>query len=109
MSTVHADNAKEFRGTMLRKAYQEYGIHLHWRPVRRPHFGGHIERLLGTLNHEIHNLPGSTACWRLYDEGRCSRLPPYATADGYIILFTAILYCHPPYRVHLRLRLPPDR
>lgn len=60
MSTVHADNGKEFRGTMLRKACQEYGMNLHWRPVARPHFGGHIERLLGTLNHEIHNLPGST-------------------------------------------------
>jgi putative transposase len=60
MSTVHADNGKEFRGTMLRKACQAYGMHLHWRPVARPHFGGHIERLLGTLKHEIHNLPGST-------------------------------------------------
>lgn len=60
MDTVHADNAKEFRGHMLRKACQEYGINLHWRPVGRPHFGGHIERLLGTLNHEIHNVPGST-------------------------------------------------
>ena len=39
---------------------QEYGVTLHWRPVARPHYGGHIERLLGTLNHEIHNLPGST-------------------------------------------------
>jgi putative transposase len=60
MDSVHADNAKEFRGHMLRKACQEYGITLQWRPVGRPHFGGHIERLLGTLNHEIHNLPGST-------------------------------------------------
>jgi putative transposase len=60
MDTVHADNAKEFRGSMLRKACEEYGINLHWRPVGRPHFGGHIERLLGTLNHEIHTLPGST-------------------------------------------------
>jgi putative transposase len=60
MDSVHADNAKEFRGHMLRKACQEYGITLHWRPVARPHYGGHIERLLGTLNHEIHNLPGST-------------------------------------------------
>jgi putative transposase len=60
MDTVHADNAKEFRGHMLRMACQEYGIILHWRPAGRPHFGGHIERLLGTLNHEIHNLPGST-------------------------------------------------
>lgn len=60
METVHADNAKEFRGSMLHKACEEYRIALHWRPVARPHFGGHIERLLGTLNHEIHTLPGST-------------------------------------------------
>ena len=60
MSTIHADNAKEFRGTMLRMACKEYGMNLHWRPVARPHFGGHIERLLGTFNAEIHNLPGST-------------------------------------------------
>jgi putative transposase len=60
MDTVHADNAKEFRGAMLHKACEEYRIDLHWRPVARPHFGGHIERLLGTLNHEIHTLPGST-------------------------------------------------
>lgn len=60
MDTVHADNAKEFRGSMLHKACEEYRIDLHWRPVARPHFGGHIERLLGTFNHEIHTLPGST-------------------------------------------------
>jgi putative transposase len=60
MDTVHADNAKEFRGAMLRKACEEYRIDLQWRPVARPHFGGHIERLLGTLNHEIHALPGTT-------------------------------------------------
>ncbi len=60
LDTVHADNAKEFRGSMLRKACEEYGMTLHWRPVGRPHFGGHIERLLGTLNSEIHTLPGST-------------------------------------------------
>jgi putative transposase len=43
MDTVHADNAKEFRGAMLRKACEEYRIDLQWRPVARPHFGGHIE------------------------------------------------------------------
>lgn len=58
--TVHLDNAKEFRGNMLKNACKEYGINLEWRPVKVPHYGGHIERLLGTLNKEIHNLPGST-------------------------------------------------
>lgn len=58
--TVHADNAKEFRGSMLQRASEEYGFTIEWRPVARPHFGGHIERLLGTFATEIHNLPGTT-------------------------------------------------
>ena len=58
--TVHADNAKEFRGKMLQKACDQYGITLEWRPVARPHFGAHVERLLGTFAKEIHNLPGTT-------------------------------------------------
>lgn len=60
MKTIHADNAKEFRGNMLRKASEEYGINLEWRPVTRPNWGGHIERLLGTLSKEIHDLSGTT-------------------------------------------------
>ena len=58
--TIHADNAKEFRGNMLQKACKEYGISLEWRPVATPHYGAHIERLLGTLNEEIHSLAGTT-------------------------------------------------
>ncbi len=60
MDVVHADNAKEFRGKMLQRACEQYGIDLHWRPVARPRFGGHIERLCGTLNHAVHTLPGAT-------------------------------------------------
>lgn len=58
--TVHLDNAREFRGDMLQRACAEYGIDLDWRPVARPNFGGHIERLLGTVLREIHTLPGTT-------------------------------------------------
>jgi putative transposase len=57
---LHLDNAKEFRGKMLERACAQYGIDVSWRPVARPHFGGHIERLLGTLLQEIHTLPGTT-------------------------------------------------
>ena len=60
MDTVHAANAKECRGSRLRKACEASGSDLHWRPVGRPHGGGHIDRRLGTLNHAIHPLPGST-------------------------------------------------
>lgn len=58
--TIHADNAREFRGTMLKRACQEYGIDTNFRPVATPHYGGHIERFLGTVATEIHALPGTT-------------------------------------------------
>ena len=57
---ILVDNAKEFRGSMLQRACQQYGINLEWRPVARPHYGAHIERLLGTFLQEIHTLPGTT-------------------------------------------------
>ncbi|BFM44099.1 DDE-type integrase/transposase/recombinase [Flavobacterium sp. CFS9] len=60
MDSIHVDNAKEFHGNMLRKATQEYGIDLNFRPIATPHFGGHIERTLGTFSKEIHDLPGTT-------------------------------------------------
>lgn len=57
---LHMDNAKEFRGNMIKQACQQYGIQVEWRPVARPHLGAHIERYLGTMAREIHNLPGTT-------------------------------------------------
>ncbi|WP_186016276.1 Mu transposase C-terminal domain-containing protein [Burkholderia gladioli] len=57
---LHMDNAREFRGQMLERACRQYGIDIEWRPVARPHFGAHIERLLGTLSTEIKTLPGTT-------------------------------------------------
>jgi putative transposase len=57
---LHMDNAREFRGQMLERACRQYGVDIEWRPVARPHFGAHIERLLGTLSTEIKTLPGTT-------------------------------------------------
>lgn len=60
MRTLHMDNAPEFRSNMLKRACEEYGINIEWRPVSKPNYGGHIERLLGTFAKEIHSLPGTT-------------------------------------------------
>ena len=57
---VHMDNAGEFRGNTLRDACAKHGVRVEYRPVKRPHYGAHIERLLGTLMTEIHDLPGTT-------------------------------------------------
>jgi len=45
MGILHMDNAREFRGDMLKFACNEYDIDLHLRPVKKPRYGAHIERL----------------------------------------------------------------
>lgn len=58
--TLHMDNAKEFHAQDLTRGCEEYGIAPQYRPVRTPHFGGHIERLIGTMMGAVHLLPGTT-------------------------------------------------
>lgn len=57
---IHVDNAREFHSDALVRGCQEYGIRLDHRPPGRPHFGGHIERLIGTMMGAVHLLPGTT-------------------------------------------------
>jgi putative transposase len=57
---IHIDNAKEFRSRALRRAAEEYGIELIHRPVATPHYGGHIERLIGSMMGAVQLLPGAT-------------------------------------------------
>lgn len=57
---LHLDNAREFRGEMMQRACEKYGIRLEYRPVKTPEFGGHIERLMGTCMRKVHTLPGTT-------------------------------------------------
>ncbi|MGN8139160.1 hypothetical protein ACTJLC_31220 [Paraburkholderia sp. 22099] len=57
---LHLNNAAEFKSRALRTGCSEYGIELMYRPVGRPHFGGHIERLNRTLMERVRGLPGST-------------------------------------------------
>jgi putative transposase len=58
--SVHLDNAKEFHSQALARGVQQYGIGLHYRPPAQPHWGGHVERLIGTMMGAVHLLPGST-------------------------------------------------
>ncbi|MCX9158056.1 helix-turn-helix domain-containing protein [Niveibacterium sp. 24ML] len=60
MGTLHMDNAREFRGNMLLAACEEYSIDLMLRPVKTPHYGGHIERLMGTVSEGLKTIPGKT-------------------------------------------------
>jgi len=55
---IHGDNA--FRIEMLQDSCHKRKINLIWRPIKKPRFGGHIERWVGTLGQAIHYLPGTT-------------------------------------------------
>ena len=57
---LHLDNAAEFKGKALRAGCIQYDIDLMYRPVGKPHFGGHIERLNRTLMQRLKGLPGTT-------------------------------------------------
>lgn len=57
---IHVDNGSDFRAESFQKSCAFHGINLEYRPVARPEFGGHIERLIGTLMKRVHELPGTT-------------------------------------------------
>jgi len=55
------DNAREFKNPKLEAACSIHGITPKWRPIGRKHYGGHIERLIGTMmTSHVHFLPGTT-------------------------------------------------
>ena len=59
-SSIHLDNAAEFHSKALERGCQQFGIEVVYRPRGRPHYGGHIERLIGTLMQRLGMLPGAT-------------------------------------------------
>jgi putative transposase len=57
---LHLDNAAEFKSKALRTGCSQYGIELTYRPVGKPHFGGHVERMNRTLMDRLRGVPGAT-------------------------------------------------
>ena len=57
---VHVDNAAEFKSRAFIMGCENEGVKIIYRPPARPHFGGHIERLMGTMMGAVHLLPGTT-------------------------------------------------
>lgn len=56
---IHVDNGAEFHAAAFDRACEEHGIGLVYRPPGTPRFGGHVERLIGTMMGAVHLLPGS--------------------------------------------------
>ena len=56
---IYVDNGAEFHARAFGLACAEYQIDLRYRPPGTPRYGGHIERLIGTMMGAVHLLPGS--------------------------------------------------
>lgn len=56
---IYVDNGAEFHARAFGLACTEYQIDLRYRPPGTPRYGGHIERLIGTMMGAVHLLPGS--------------------------------------------------
>lgn len=57
---VGVDNGSEFHSEAFERGCDQHGIAIDWRPPGRPHFGGVVERVIGTLMGLVHGLPGTT-------------------------------------------------
>ena len=123
---VHVDNAREFQSNALKRGCQEYGIEIRYRPRGRPSFGGHIERLIGTMMGEVHLLPGTTFS-SVADRGKYkssdAAVMTMRELEAWLLVQTAGVYHASPHRglgkppreawsqamkAHVPLRLPPN-
>ena len=57
---IHVDNGADFRSNTLEKSCSLHSIPIEFRPLARPEYGGHIERLIGSVMREVHRLDGTT-------------------------------------------------
>ena len=60
MKSIHCDNGKEFHSAAFHRGCDLNRIDVIYRPPATPRFGGHIERLIGTLMRRVRLLPGNT-------------------------------------------------
>jgi putative transposase len=57
---LYVDNAAEFKSEALHRGCEQHGVKLNYRPLGQPHYGGIVERVIGTVMQRVHELPGTT-------------------------------------------------
>jgi transposase InsO family protein len=67
--SVQSDNGSDFRSATFQRACANLGIETEYRPMGVLLYGGHIERLIGTAQQEMHLLPGTT----FFNVAECQR------------------------------------
>lgn len=107
MSAIHSDNGPEFHSQLLQRACENFAIDIHWRAIPKPNWGGHIERLMGTVANELRKLPGTTFSNPSQRKGYDSESRAVLTIrelEQQIVEFFVNIY---HLRVHSELGIPP--
>jgi putative transposase len=107
--TIHVDNGADFRSNNFQQSCMMYGINMEFRPVKQPRYGGHIERMLGTLLKEIHDLPGTTFSSikdrEGYDSEKHAALTKSEFEEWLVTLICKVYH----RRLHTRIGMSPQR
>ncbi|SDX70770.1 integrase catalytic domain-containing protein [Lysobacter enzymogenes] len=105
---IVVDNGKDFVSTAFRRGCEQYGILLTYRPVGSPHYGGTIERLIGTMVGQCHLLPGTTKnsvkARRDYDSVKHAALTLSQARSWFVEQLLGRYHLLP----HRTLRIPPE-
>jgi putative transposase len=106
---IYVDNGADFRSNNFQRSCEMYGINLEFRPVKRPNYGGHIERMLGTILREIHALPGTTFSAVKHREGYDSEKNAVMTTSEFEAWLVGLICKVYHQRVHSSIGMSPIR
>lgn len=97
---VGVDNGRDFHSAAFERGCAEHGIVIDWRPPGRPHFGGVVERVIGTVMRLVHSAPGTTfsnvAARGAYNSERRAVLT-MAELERWLAIAIAKRYHHSPH------------
>jgi putative transposase len=106
MSALHSDNGREFHSSAFRRGCDLNRISVIYRPPATPRFGGHVERLIGTLMRRIRLLPGSSYSDFLRRRPKNAETRAAMTMED-LRLFLAEEIAHYHHRRHRGIGMPP--
>ena len=105
--TIHVDNGGDFRSKTFQRACGRNGADIEYRPIRRPEYGGHVERVIGTLMTAVHSLPGTTYS-SVHEKGEHDpekdASMTFAELETWLLTFVCKVYHE---RVHSELDMSP--
>ncbi len=105
---LHADNGADFQSEDVKKSCSNYGIENQFRPVKRPRYGAHIERLMGTFAQTLKDMPGKTYSKKSDRDGYDSEKHAALTFDEFETwLIREILIYNESY--HSKIYMSPSR